>query len=209
MISKNLIFDIDGTLWDATHQICEAYNEIITKENKNYPLITDDMMAGVMGLLIPDIADQFFPYLSKSERLTFIQKCCDNENNHLKTHGGILYPNVKEVLSQLSKTYNLFIVSNCQDGYIDALFTAHPIGQYFKDSECSGRTSLPKGKNIRLLMERNNLKDAIYIGDTQKDKEACEDAQIPFIYATYGFGTVDSYDAKIDSFDELLTLFSN
>ena len=50
MISKNLIFDIDGTLWDATHQICEAYNEIITKENKNYPLITDDMMAGVMGL---------------------------------------------------------------------------------------------------------------------------------------------------------------
>ena len=155
MISKNLIFDIDGTLWDATHQICEAYNEIITKENKNYPLITDDMMAGVMGLLIPDIADQFFPYLSKSERLAFIQKCCD------------------------------------------------------KDSECSGRTSLPKGKNIRLLMERNNLKDAIYIGDTQKDKEACEDAQIPFIYATYGFGTVDSYDAKIDSFDELLTLFSN
>ena len=31
------------------------------KKTKTNPLITDDMMAGVMGLLIPDIADQFFP----------------------------------------------------------------------------------------------------------------------------------------------------
>lgn len=207
MISKNLIFDIDGTLWDATHQITEAYNEIITKENKHYPLITPEMMASVMGLLIPDIADRFFPYLSKSERLAFIERCCNNENNYLKTHGGILYPHVKKVLARLATSHNLFIVSNCQDGYIDSLFTAHPIQQYFKDSECSGRTGLPKGKNIRLLMERNHLKDAIYIGDTQKDKEACEEAQIPFIYASYGFGSVDSYDYKIDQFDQLLTLF--
>ena len=207
MISKNLIFDIDGTLWDATHQITEAYNEIIEKENKHYPLITPEMMASVMGLLIPDIADCFFPYLSKSERLAFINRCCDNENNYLKTHGGILYPHAIEVLAQLAASHNLYIVSNCQDGYIDSLFTAHPIGQYFKDSECSGRTGLPKGKNIRLLMERNYLKDAIYIGDTQKDKEACEEAQIPFVYASYGFGNVDSYDYKIDQFDQLLTLF--
>ena len=207
MISKNLIFDIDGTLWDATHQITEAYNEIIEKENKHYPLITPEMMASVMGLLIPDIADRFFPYLSKSERLAFINRCCDNENNYLKTHGGILYPHAIEVLAQLAASHNLYIVSNCQDGYIVSLFTAHPIGQYFKDSECSGRTGLPKGKNIRLLMERNHLKDAIYIGDTQKDKEACEEAQIPFVYASYGFGNVDSYDYKIDQFDQLLTLF--
>lgn len=30
----------------------------------------------------------------------------------------------------------------------------------------SGRTGLDKGSNIRLIMERNNIQSAVYIGDT-------------------------------------------
>lgn len=56
-------------------------------------------------------------------------------------------------------------------------------------------------------MERNNYQKAYYIGDTQKDKDACEFAKIPFVYASYGFGDVKDYDKKIDSFEELLNLF--
>ena len=208
MKTKNLIFDIDGTLWDATHQITEAFNEVIARENAAYPLLHDEQMAAVMGMVIEDIAARFFPYLAEEKRMELVFKCCANENEYLKTHGGALYPNVIEVLDALlARGYQMFIVSNCQEGYVDALCTAYPLGKYFIDSECSGRTHRDKGSNIKELMERNGLQDAIYIGDTQKDKDACDKAGIPFIFASYGFGCVDQYEAKIDTFLELKTLF--
>ena len=52
-------------------------------------------------------------------------------------------------------------------------------------------------------MERNNIKSAVYVGDTMGDKEAAKDANIPFIYAAYGFGDVDNYDYRIDSITDL------
>ena len=57
MTKQNLIFDIDGTLWDATHEITKAYNEVLKRVNDTYPLITDEMMAGIMGFLPEEIAD--------------------------------------------------------------------------------------------------------------------------------------------------------
>ena len=48
-----------------------------------------------------------------------------------------------------------------------------------------------KGENIRLIMERNQLERAVYIGDTQGDLDASHAAGIPFIYAAYGFGSVN------------------
>lgn len=208
MNTKNLIFDIDGTLWNATTQITKAYNEIIKDENSTYPLITCEQMEGIMGMVIEDIAEIFFPYLPTAERMSLIHRCCDNENEYLKKHGGFLYQDVIPVLEQLlNKGYQMFIVSNCQVGYVDALCTAHPLKKYFLDHECSGNTKKPKGDNIRLLMERNHLENAVYIGDTQKDKDACEKAKIPFIYASYGFGKVDGYDEKIETFSDLLKIF--
>ena len=79
--------------------------------------------------------------------------------------------------------------------------------KYFTDELTYGETMKPKGQNISLIMERNNYQKAYYIGDTQKDKDACEFAKIPFVYASYGFGDVKDYDKKIDSFEELLNLF--
>ena len=208
MVTRNLIFDVDGTLWDATREITAAYNKVLAKENAEYPLITEELMASVMGMLLDEIAAKFFPYLGEKERMTLIGKCCDHENEHLKACSGLLYPHVEEVLARLSKRYHLYIVSNCQDGYIESLFAGHPIAQYFTDTECSGRTKKGKGDNIRLIMERNHMEGAVYIGDTQKDKDACDQAGIPFIYASYGFGEVDGYTEKIDAFNELLDLFA-
>ena len=85
---------------------------------------------------------------------------------------------------------------------------AHDTKKYFLDTECWGRTRLPKGESNRLLIERNKLKHPVYVGDTQGDAQSAIDAGIPFIYAAYGFGEVKKYDAKIDSFDELLDILN-
>ena len=48
------------------------------------------------------------------------------------------------------------------------------------------------------------MKNPIYIGDTEGDMKAAKIADIPFVYAKYGFGSVLNYDYSINSFDELI-----
>ena len=57
-------------------------------------------------------------------------------------------------------------------------------------------------------MERNGIKNAIYVGDTMSDKEAADYAKVPFVYASYGFGDVEAYDYKIDAIDNLPTVLN-
>ncbi|MFQ8901468.1 MAG: hypothetical protein ACLR7D_05805 [Lachnospira eligens] len=66
-------------------------------------------------------------------------------------------------LLTLSKKYPLYIVSNCQDGYIESFLTAHLMSDFFKDTECWGRTFLPKSESNKILIERNiNSKNPVY-----------------------------------------------
>ena len=71
---------------------------------------------------------------------------------------------------------------------------------------CFGDTGTSKGQTLLRLMEKHNIQSAVYIGDTQGDLEACEEAGIPFIFCTYGLGRAERWDAKIDAFEELLEL---
>lgn len=66
------------------------------------------------------------------------------------------------------------------------------LGYLFDDFEMAGRTGKCKGENIKMVAERNNLDMACYVGDTVMDKEASAIANVPFIYAKYGFGDTDS-----------------
>ena len=117
-----------------------------------------------------------------------------------------MYSNVTETIISLSKKYKLYIVSNCVEGYIESFFEATGLKSCFEDYESNGRTGLSKAENIRLVMERNGVKRAIYIGDTLKDKEAAEAANIPFIHASYGFGSVEQVQYAIKDIKELLDL---
>ncbi|MEK3699049.1 hypothetical protein NYE33_18925 [Paenibacillus sp. FSL R10-2199] len=56
-------------------------------------------------------------------------------------------------------------------------------------------------------MERNHLSSPVYVGDTEGDRRAAEITGIPFVYASYGFGEVSSYDYVIDRLDGFLGLF--
>ena len=80
---------------------------------------------------------------------------------------------------------------------------AHKLEKYFSDFEMSGRTNLTKGENIKLVMERNGIDNALYLGDTIGDQIAAKDAEIPFVFASYGFGTTENPEYTISSFDEL------
>ena len=202
----SIIFDLDGTLWNSSKPICEAWNIILDrhKEIVREP-ITIEELGQCMGLPMYDIAAKLFPDEKEEVRNALMDELCTFENGYLAERGGILYPQLAETLYTLSKKYPLYIVSNCQDGYIESFLTAHLMSDFFKDTECWGRTFLPKSESNKILIERNNLKNPVYVGDTAGDAKSAKDAGIDFIYAEYGFGEVsdDRYVAKIENFTEL------
>ena len=55
---------------------------------------------------------------------------------------------------------------------------------------------------------RRGVVSTHYIGDTKGDCDASKEAGVPFIFASYGFGNVTEYAAKIGEMKDLLMLFS-
>nr|WP_026693187.1 HAD family hydrolase [Peribacillus kribbensis] len=203
----SIIFDLDGTLWDSRDTVLIAWNEILKQDPEVHMEVTKEDFRKTMGLQVPEIGRILFPDVAEEKREKLLTDCCDLECEYLKKQGGSLYENVEEVLQSLSEKYKLFIVSNCQEGYIESFYEYHKLGRFFQDFENPGRTGLSKGENIRLIMERNRLSAPVYVGDTEGDQKAAASAGIPFVFAGYGFGHVKQYDYKIDSINQLKELF--
>lgn len=80
------------------------------------------------------------------------------------------------------------------------------LGDAITDYTCPGDTGKLKAENIRIIMERNGFEKAVYVGDTQGDANACRQAEVPMIYAQYGFGQVEEEYPSIEKFCDLLEL---
>ena len=130
--------------------------------------------------------------------------CGDAERALLPKVGGRLYDGVPATLRQLKAKIPLLIVSNCDQGYIEAFLSYHQLADCFLDYLCYGDTGEEKAANIRTLIQRHQLKNCVYIGDTELDRRAAAATGIPFIHAAYGFGGVDQKTMAIADFKLLL-----
>lgn len=200
---KAIIFDLDGTLWDSTGCASAIWNRVFLKHGEVTFKMTNEKAAQLMGKTMDEIGRILFPGFSDWERNGIVNEFGAEEAAYLSENGAVLYDGLEETLKILKQDYDLYIVSNCQDGYVQAFLHAHKLSRYFNDIEMSGRTGQDKGSNIKLLMERNNIQSAVYVGDTQGDEKASRVAGIPFIYASYGFGKALAPDAVIFKITEL------
>ncbi|MBQ8567611.1 MAG: HAD family hydrolase [Oscillospiraceae bacterium] len=206
MKTESIIFDMDGTLWDSAANVAASWNDILkTAPDIDLTLTADDIKS-IMGLTMDAIADKFFSSLPQERRLQLMDQCGSHENDYLRVHGGTLFDDLEKTLSVLSAHHRLFIVSNCQSGYIEAFLEYNNFGKYITDHLCWGDNQLPKSENIRLIMTKNNITDGVYVGDTQGDCNSAYSAGTRFIYAAYGFGTADRYDCAINSISELINI---
>ena len=195
-----VLFDLDGTLWDSSREVLLCWNQVLAPLGRR---ITELELNKLMGLTPREIADAQFPDLPPLERIQLTDCCLSAESPYLYTRGAKLYPKVRETLVQLKKRFFIGLVSNCTEDYALSFLHAHGLSALFDDHETAGRTGLGKEKNIALLLERNRIEEAIYVGDTAKDYAAARTANIPFIFASWGFGDLEGYSPRADSFSEL------
>ena len=201
-----IIFDIDGTLWNPTDEVAKSWNQAIRECTKLSRTITGAQLRREFGKPLDVIINALFPELSPTEQTQLSVHLFDYENRWLETAPCPIYEHVPDTLEALSKRYPLFIVSNCQSGYIESFLKNTGFSKYITDYTCHGDTGLQKQDTIRLIMDRNHLASAVHVGDTQGDADACQKADVPMIYVSYGFGTVKEPFLTIHRFDELLEI---
>lgn len=198
-------FDLDGTLWDGVVPVTKAWQS--AAKELGFHTVTQDDIRGIMGLNREDLMNKLFFELTQKDKDFLFERATQLTIPEVREHGGRLFDNEVETLKRLSESYKLYIVSNCQLGYIEAFFDYYKeISKLFSDSENAAKTSLSKGENIKLVIKRNGFTSSVYIGDTYGDYSSAQAAGVDFVFAEYGFGNVVDTKHKISSFKDILNV---
>jgi phosphoglycolate phosphatase len=199
----SIVFDLDGTLWDATAASAEGW----TRGARTYGQrreITAIEIAGVCGLPFATCARTLFPDLSREELDALLPDLEQHEQRAVRERGGLLYPGVRAYLPRLAKCSPLFLLSNCQRWYMDAFLDQSGLRGVFRGTLCHGDTGLSKAENLAVLQKRHDLREPVYVGDTVSDREAARIAGCTFLHAAWGFGSVEGAPAFL-TFRDLAT----
>lgn len=198
---------MDGTLWDAIDNIVISWNQALKQLGEQNVLVTREKITGYMGKTMDHFARAILPHypMEKAmERMHILEKI---ENDYLREHGAELLGDVQKTFQKLHHMdCGVYIVSNCQSGYIEAFLDHYHLEELVDDFECYGNTGHGKADNLKLLIERNHLEKYCYLGDTQGDYDACKAAGVPFIWASYGFGTVKAEVLRVSRLEDIIEL---
>ena len=203
-----LIFDMDGTLWDAVETYTQAWNEYFKRHGLTNFLTKADLDA-LMGLEESKFLEIVLPEYSSEDRKTCYEEVIQLQYDLIDKIGGRLYPGVHNYLEKLSKKFNLFIVSNCPKDTIEHFMKFAKIEHLITSSLSHGQNYRPKHENISSLVNEYDLKRAIYIGDTHGDMVQSKKANLPFVFMTYGFGSCNTFEKSFDSFEAFALYYLN
>jgi phosphoglycolate phosphatase len=196
-----LIFDLDGTLWDAAEPTARGWNAAL-EELGAQTRVTVEGIRSVAGTPFVGCVEILVPELCPPAQET-LHALDEREKTAIAESGGTLFPGVQSGLTALRAKYPLYLVSNCQDWYLELFFEKSGLRECFTGADCNGLSGLSKAGMLRCLAESRGLQDAVYVGDTQGDHDSTREAGLSFAFAGYGFGSVSETDLTFGSFDEV------
>lgn len=199
-----LIFDLDGTLWDASEATAEGWNRVVKASGLNGIKVTSDMIRGVAGLPYASCVEKVFDGFAEGKDPTFVAELNNEESKSVFECGGKMFSGVEEGLKKLSEEYRLYLISNCQEWYLKCFWHHSGLKGLFSDWDCHGMSEVPKSEMIRRMVRKHDMKAPVYIGDTPGDSRASSEAEVPFAYAAWGYGDVNDYDFLFQTFNDIL-----
>lgn len=196
-----IIFDIDGTLCDSVGLCTMAWNNALKSLGSDSKINVVDFKANLgkpIGEIIENIVPD--PYKKRADVVDLLNVA---EIEAIEENGWFLYPGVIEALEQLSDNYSIALISNCQPDYLNKFVELSGLRKFIADRDCHGLNGVSKGEMIKNMMVNNDWNHILYVGDTSMDYEACREAGCDFIYASYGYGSVEGKVRRIESIKDL------
>jgi phosphoglycolate phosphatase len=198
----SIVFDLDGTLWDTCASCARGWNTVLHRQGIPFREITAHDIRLVAGQPHEACIRQVFHDLPEADIQLLITETAAEYNRIVAQYGGDLYLGVIDGLHQLQTHFPLFIVSNCQAGYIESFLAWSGLSTVFTDFECWGNTGRTKAENLKSLIVRNTLRSPIFVGDTEGDAHAAVQCGVPFVFVDYGFGQCGHFAWSASSFAE-------
>jgi phosphoglycolate phosphatase len=203
MTPDALIFDLDGTLWDAAAASAYGWNLALDELGLSRQ-VTVDGIRSISGRPFPECVEILLPELSPAPAPT-LELLEARERTGIELMAGVLYDGVADGLSRLAERYPLFLVSNCPGWYLEEFFRVTGLRDHFTGWDCHGSSGMAKSGMLLNMAATHRLARAVYVGDTQGDRESAEQAGVDFAFARYGFGQVEGPMLAFADFDGLVT----
>ena len=204
----SIIFDLDGTLWDTSKACAVAWNNVLTRNDISFRKITADDVRAVTGLPHDKCIETVFETLPDEQISLLTAETMEEDMLVITEIGGELYEDVAEGLHKLREKYELFIVSNCQSGYIENFLVQNDLKNYLRIICVGEILRTPNHLIHERLFREINLINPVFVGDTEGDLKAARDCGIDFFQVAYGFGPPISSCKLANSFSELVLMIS-
>jgi phosphoglycolate phosphatase len=201
-----IIFDMDGTLIDSSFAMAQSVNHVrkhlglaaMSKEDLEYYINQPDQD-------LPKIFYNTTEY-DPTHRSLFREHYLKSSSEHIS-----LYPDVKEMLQFMSERSKLCVATNASDFFARHMLEHLQIIDFFDGVVGANNVPSPKPNPmmLELLMENTStLKErTLMVGDSIKDEQAAENADIPFIFVNWGYGKSETASMKANNMHELIALF--
>jgi phosphoglycolate phosphatase len=199
-----VMFDIDGTLWNATPASADGWNAGLAGLGIA-ARVDAAQIAAVAGSPFEICVETLLPGLA-ARHPELLAMLGDHERLSVGRAGGEFYDGALSGVAELARTVDVFLVSNCQDWYMDLFLGFSGLAPVVRDVDCHGRSGLTKGEMVAYLRRRHSFAAPVYVGDTAGDQAAAGAAGVDYVHAAWGFGEADGAAVSAASFAELLAL---
>ena len=210
---KAIVFDMDGTVLDTLDELTKSLNYVFARHG--LPALTQDAIRPCLGFGYDGFIDKAAPDAPEPLRRTMTEEFIAYYSAHCQTTT-FPYAGIPQVLGRLKAAgYHMAIVSNKGQGAVSELHD-----EYFKDyvDFSLGETPMYRKKPApdmvwEALKRLGCAKDdAIYVGDSEVDKETADNAGLDAALVTWGFRDRDFLESLqptslIDTREELGELF--
>lgn len=201
-----LIFDLDGTLFASGDLAINAYKEVFKRMGLEAP--EDKELVLTLGYPIEEIWQILLPN-NEDKRVEAQLMMEEVENEMIRNGEASLYPDVIKVLQKLkNKGHSLYILSNCDEPYMNVISEKFKFGNLFEKQFCAGMFDhLTKSEILAKILEGS--KDGMIVGDRFHDIQAGKDNNIKTIWCNYGYSDVKlDADYEVKEFKEILDIIS-
>ena len=179
-----IFFDLDGTLVDSSIGIHNAFTP--TFKELGVPSPDAKTIRGFMG---PPLESSFATCLPKDQ----ISEAIQIYRSYYKAkgiHEAQLFPQIVELLQELSKNYPLYITTTKNTPTAQDMTKNLGIYHFFDGIYGSSPEAPHKADVIRQALQTHQLtpEQAIIIGDTKFDMLGAQETGIQKLAVTWGFG---------------------
>lgn len=215
-MNSAVIFDMDGTLFQTNlilEPALEATFEQLRQKGQWTGTTPIEKYRDIMGVPLPVVWETLCPEHSPQIReqsnplfqLALIEQ--------IKMGNGALYEGVKSTLTKLAQTQLLFIASNGQNDYLQAIAETYNLTKWIKgiysiDLITSGNKSVL----VATVLKENDILNGFVVGDRSSDIQAALDNDLLSIGVRFDFAQekeLEKAEYVVNQFADILAIIES